>query len=86
MKAQGISRAPLPHMPYPLVTGKISQIGTHLTERLNQWQAAHFRKFALQILDSINKGELIPSGVNAAIAEERLRGSTLMEGGSYVPQ
>jgi ATP-dependent exoDNAse (exonuclease V) alpha subunit len=85
LKAQGIARVPLPHMPYPLVTGKINRIADHLTERLNQWQAAKFRKFALQILDSIGKGELIPWGLKAATAEEAARLHPFLEGYSHAP-
>lgn len=72
LKAQGIDRAPLPHMPHPFAAGRLEQIADHLTERLNQWQAARFRKFALEIIDTINNVELIPWGISAAWQEESL--------------
>jgi len=69
LKAQGIPRDPLPHMPHPLMTGRIQQVADHLTERLNQWQTARFRKLALQILDSLRGGDLVSWGIMAAEQE-----------------
>lgn len=70
LQAQGIPRAPLPHMPYPVVTGRFREIAAELTGRLNQWQAARFRKFTLQLLENIRGGGFVPSGVRAALEEE----------------
>lgn len=72
LKAQGVARDPLPHMPQPFITGRVQQIADHLTERLNQWQAARFRKHTLPILEAIQGGNLIPWGIRAAWQEESL--------------
>lgn len=85
LKAQGIPREPLPHMPHPIVTGRIRQIAHELTGRVNQWQAARFRKLILPILDTIRGGELVPWGVTAALEEEAARIRAFSGGGSYAP-
>jgi hypothetical protein len=84
LQAQGIPRAPLPHMPYPIVTGRMRQIAAELTGRVNQWQAARFRKLALQILNTVQDGGFVPSGVRAALEEEAGR-MQAFSGVSHVP-
>jgi hypothetical protein len=86
LKAQGISRAPLPHMPHPIITGRIRQIADELTGRVNQWQAARFRKLALQVFDTLRNGELVPWGVMAATEEEAARNPVFGGGRNYVPE
>ena len=86
LEAQGIPREPLPHLPHPIVTGRIRQIADHLTGRLNQWQAVRFRKLALQILDTLRGGELVPWGVRAALEEEAARHGMLGGGLGDAPQ
>lgn len=86
LNAQGIPREPLPHMPHPIITGRIRQIADELTGRLNQWQAARFRKFALPILDTIRGGGFVPSGIMAALEEEAVRMHAISEAGNYAPQ
>jgi hypothetical protein len=85
LQAQGIPRAPLPHMPHPIITGRIRQIAEELTGRVNQWQAARFRKLALPILDAIRGGNLIPLGVLAAQEEEAARNPAFDGGRGYAP-
>lgn len=85
LKAQGVLRDPLPHMPHPIVTGRIRQIAEELTGRVNQWQAARFRKLALQVFDTIRGGELIPWGVMAATEEEAARNPAFGGGRGYAP-
>jgi hypothetical protein len=85
LEAQGIPRAPLPHLPHPIVTGKIRQIADHLTGRLNQWQATRFRKLALQMLDTLRGGDLVSWGVMAALEEEAERMQVFSGGRPYVP-
>jgi ATP-dependent exoDNAse (exonuclease V) alpha subunit len=60
LKAQGIPCVPPPHLPYPIITGRIRQIADELTGRLNQWNAVRFRKLALQMLDTIHDSEIVP--------------------------
>lgn len=86
LKAQGIPREPLPHMPHPIVTGKIRQIADHLTGRVNQWQAGRFRKLALQMLDTLRGGDLVSWGVMAALEEEAARIQALSGGRHHVPE
>jgi hypothetical protein len=57
-------------MPHLIVTGRIRQVTDDLAGRVNQWQAARFRKFALQMLDTLRGGDLVPWGVTAALEEE----------------
>jgi hypothetical protein len=86
LEAQGIPRAPLPHLPHPIVTGKIRQIADHLAGRLNQWQAVRFRKLSLQVLDTLRRGDLVPWGVRAALEEETTRHGMLGGGFGDAPQ
>lgn len=83
LKAQGIPREPLPHMPHPIATGRIRQVADELAGRINQWQAARFRKFVLQMFDDLSGSPLVPRGVAAALEEE-----TMWHGGgmAYAPQ
>lgn len=84
LQAQGIPRAPLPHVPHPIVTGRIRQIAAALTGRVNQWQAARFHKLAVQVLDTIRDGGLMPAGMLAALEEEAGR-MQAVSGVSYAP-
>jgi hypothetical protein len=86
LEAQGIPRAPLPYLPLPVVTGKFREVSAELTGRLNQWNAVRFRKLALQILNTLRGGELVTSGVRAALEEEAARNPAYSGGGNYVPQ
>jgi hypothetical protein len=85
LKAQGIPRAPLPHMPHPIVTGRVREIAEHLTGRVNQWQVARFRKFVLPMLETISRGELIHWGISTAL-EERAARSSILGGKNYATQ
>jgi ATP-dependent exoDNAse (exonuclease V) alpha subunit len=86
LKAQGIPREPLPHMPHLIVTGKLRQVADELAGRVNQWQAARYRKFVLPMLETISHGELIPWGMMAALEGKSTRGSILGGGKDYAPQ
>lgn len=83
LQAQGIEREPLPHMPHPISTGKIRTLAEHLAGRMNQWQAARFRKLTVQVLESIRRDDLIPWVVAAAYEAEFAR---LLRGTDYAPQ
>lgn len=86
LQAQGIPREPLPHMPHPIITGRIRQIAEALTGRVNQWQVARFRKLALQVFDTLRSGELVTWGVMAATEEEAARNTVFGGGRNYVPE
>jgi ATP-dependent exoDNAse (exonuclease V) alpha subunit len=85
LNAQGIPREPLPYLPLPIITGRIRQIADELTGRLNQWQAARFRKLALRVLDTIRGGGFVPSGIMAALEEEAAQMQALSGAGNYAP-
>lgn len=85
LNAQGIPREPLPHLPHPIITGRIRQIADELTGRLNQWQSARFRKLALRVLETIRGGGLVPSGIMAALEEEAVRMHAISGAGDYAP-
>ena len=83
LEAQGIPRAPLPYLPLPVVTGKFRQMSAELTGRLNQRNAVRFRKLALQILDTLRDGDLVPWDMRAAQEEEAARSPAYSGGGNY---
>jgi hypothetical protein len=85
LKAQGIPRAPLPYLPHPMVTGRFRNLSGELTGRLNRWQAVRFRKLALQVLDTLRDGDLVPWGIMAAL-EEDARAKAFGGGRNYVPE
>jgi hypothetical protein len=60
LAAQGIPRAPLPLWPLSIITGGIRQIAAELLARVNPGHAGRFRGRALQVLDLLRGGALVP--------------------------
>ena len=85
LKAQGVPREPLPHMPHPIVTGRIRQLAGELAGRVNQWQAARFRKLAMQILENLRGGKMVSCGIMAALEEEAATDAGLQRRGEHAP-